>query len=276
MEQQGMPAEYCLSAGTFARLCGATRDALRYYAAQGILVPLRDPANGYHYYSHAQIASYYFITTFRNLGCSAAEIREYLLGGEQARFDAFAARQYAALQAQRAALDRKIASLGTALALLENLRAAEDGAPALQQLPCALRVRLTPVQRTGAVSLAQIAPDVRRHLQSFDSPEAAFPMGAVLGAADFLAGRWSYRAVFSFAPDACGAAESTPLPGRRVAAAVCREGLPEAESWAALAAFVRERRLTPRSDVYSLSLVNVIDPRAEKRYLKYSFLCVEK
>ena len=62
--------EYCISAGAFARMCQTTRDTLRYYEKQGILVPKKSEKNGYHYYSYAQISSYYFISTFRGLGCS--------------------------------------------------------------------------------------------------------------------------------------------------------------------------------------------------------------
>ena len=38
--------EYCIPAGEFARICGTTRDTLRYYHKQGILVPQRNAANG--------------------------------------------------------------------------------------------------------------------------------------------------------------------------------------------------------------------------------------
>lgn len=80
--------EYCISAGAFARMCQTTRDTLRYYEKQGILVPKKSEKNGYHYYSYAQISSYYFISTFRGLGCSVEDIKEYLLGGEEVRSDA--------------------------------------------------------------------------------------------------------------------------------------------------------------------------------------------
>lgn len=69
--------------GAFARMCQTTRDTLRYYEKQGILVPKKSEKNGYHYYSYAQISSYYFISTFRGLGCSVEDIKEYLLGGEE-------------------------------------------------------------------------------------------------------------------------------------------------------------------------------------------------
>ena len=43
--------EYCITAGEFAKMCQTTRDTLRYYERQGILVPKKNPVNGYHYYS---------------------------------------------------------------------------------------------------------------------------------------------------------------------------------------------------------------------------------
>ena len=98
--------EYCISAGVFARMCQTTRDTLRYYEKQGILVPKKSEKNGYHYYSYAQISSFYFISTFRGLGCSVEDIKEYLLGGEEVRFDGFVDRQYAVLLKQQRELER--------------------------------------------------------------------------------------------------------------------------------------------------------------------------
>lgn len=75
--------EYCISAGAFARMCQTTRDTLRYYEKQGILVPKKSEKNGYHYYSYAQISSYYFISTFRGLGCSVEDIKNICLAGKK-------------------------------------------------------------------------------------------------------------------------------------------------------------------------------------------------
>ena len=37
--------EYCITAGEFAKMCQTTRDTLRYYERQGILVPKKNPVN---------------------------------------------------------------------------------------------------------------------------------------------------------------------------------------------------------------------------------------
>ena len=71
--------EYTIPAGEFARICGTTRDTLRYYEKHQVLIPWTDPDNGYHYYSYAQIGSFYFISILRSADLSTKEIREYLL-----------------------------------------------------------------------------------------------------------------------------------------------------------------------------------------------------
>ena len=62
--------EYCITAGEFAKMCQTTRDTLRYYERQGILVPKKNPVNGYRYYSYAQISSYYFRLNHKFCGIS--------------------------------------------------------------------------------------------------------------------------------------------------------------------------------------------------------------
>lgn len=263
--------EYCIPAGEFARICGTTRDTLRYYHQQGILVPRRNEKNGYHYYSYAQVASFYFIAAFRSVGCAAADIRAYLMGGEQAQFDQFVGKQYQNLLDQRAELDAQIDRLSVSLQLLEEIRAADTGGPVLRGLPGALTLLATPVQAKEAGSFARIGADVRRHMavcQAAGVP--CFPMGAAMEAADFLAGRYYYSQVFSLAHSG----RDTPWPSSRGAAIVCRDSDGDITvQYRRLADFIRQQGLEPVSPVYSLSLVNAIDPNANRRYLKYVFVC---
>lgn len=269
--------EYCITAGTFARLCGTTREALRYYHAQGILVPRKDPDNGYSYYSAAQISSFYFIRAFRDLGCSVADIKDYLLAGEQARFDSFVDVQYAALLRQREELDRQIRVIAGTRDLLWKIREADAGRPGLQPHPPARRLKCSPVTSVPATSSGEIMPDILRHLERCAAPGVqAFPMGGVIGREDFLRGEYSYRRVFSFADESAEGEGILTLPDRRCAACVCRDSDGDIrETYAALRDFLRAEGLTACSDLYSLSMVNVIDPHETRRYLKYLFLCVE-
>lgn len=192
--------EYCISAGVFARMCQTTRDTLRYYEKQGILVPKKSEKNGYHYYSYAQISSYYFISTFRGLGCSVEDIKEYLLGGEEVRFDGFVDRQYAVLLKQQRELERRIGIIGNTRKLLEQIRKNDTGKPELYEQPEIFRLKVTKVLSDPATSFSEISTDIHRHLKACDHPGVqAFPMGAAIGREDFQKGQYVYREVFSFA-----------------------------------------------------------------------------
>lgn len=152
--------EYCISAGAFARMCQTTRDTLRYYEKQGILVPKKSEKNGYHYYSYAQISSFYFISTFRGLGCSVEDIKEYLLGGEEVRFDGFVDRQYAVLLKQQRELERRIGIIGNTRKLLEQIRRNDTGKPELYEQSEILRLKVTRVLSDPATSFSEIFTDI--------------------------------------------------------------------------------------------------------------------
>lgn len=266
--------EYCISAGAFARMCQTTRDTLRYYEKQGILVPKKSEKNGYHYYSYAQISSYYFISTFRGLGCSVEDIKEYLLGGEEVRFDGFVDRQYAALLMQQRELERRI---GNTRKLLEQIRKNDTGKPELYEQPEIFRLKVTKVLSDPATSFSEISTDIHRHLKECAHPGIqAFPMGASIGREDFQKEQYVYREVFSFADAQASGPGIRELSGRLTVVMVCREKDGDIRiAYQKIRNYLQEQALQLSSDLYSLSIVNVIDPNAERKYLKYIIACVE-
>ena len=269
--------EYCISAGVFARMCQTTRDTLRYYEKQGILVPKKSEKNGYHYYSYAQISSFYFISTFRGLGCSVEDIKEYLLGGEEVRFDGFVDRQYAALLTQQRELERRIGIIGNTRKLLEQIRKNDTGKPELYEQPEIFRLKVTKVLSDPATSFSEISTDIHRHLKACDHPGVqAFPMGAAIGREDFQKGQYMYREVFSFADAQAAGPGIREIPGSRTVVMVCREKDGDIRlAYQKIRNYLKEQALQLSSDLYSLSIVNVIDPNAERKYLKYIIACVE-
>lgn len=162
--------EYCITAGEFAKMCQTTRDTLRYYERQGILVPKKNPVNGYHYYSYAQISSYYFIRTFRGLDCSVGDIKEYLLGGEEIRFDEFVEQQYDKLLLMRQELDRKIRTIAGTRQILDQIRIADQGHPVIREIGVSWYFIFTEVISKPATSSGEIEKDIRRHLKRCDNP----------------------------------------------------------------------------------------------------------
>lgn len=269
--------EYCISAGAFARMCQTTRDTLRYYEKQGILVPKKSEKNGYHYYSYAQISFYYFISTFRGLGCSVEDIKEYLLGGEEVRFDGFVDRQYAALLMQQRELERRIGIIGNTRKLLEQIRKNDTGKPELYEQPEIFRLKVTKVLSDPATSFSEISTDIHRHLKECVHPGIqAFPMGASIGREDFQKEQYVYREVFSFADAQASGPGIRELPGRLTVVMVCREKDGDIRiAYHKIRNYLKEQALQLSSDLYSLSIVNVIDPNAERKYLKYIIACVE-
>ena len=268
--------EYCISAGAFARMCQTTRDTLRYYEKQGILVPKKSEKNGYHYYSYAQISSYYFISTFRGLGCSVEDIKEYLLGGKEVRFDGFVDRQYAALLTQQRELERRIGIIGNTRKLLEQIRKNDTGKPELYEQPEIFRLKVTKVLSDPATSFSEISTDIHRHLKECAHPGIqAFPMGAAIGREDFQKEQYVYREVFSFADAQAAGPGIRELPGRLTVVMVCREKDGDIRlAYQKIRNYLKEQALQRSSDLYSLSIVNVIDPNAERKYLKYIIACV--
>ena len=269
--------EYCISAGVFARMCQTTRDTLRYYGKQGILVPKKSEKNGYHYYSYAQISSYYFIRTFRELDCSVGDIKEYLLGGEEVRFDGFVDRQYAALLTQQRELERRIGIIGNTRKLLEQIRRNDTGKPELYEQPEIFRLKVTKVLSDPATSFSEISTDIHRHLKECAHPGIqAFPMGASIGREDFQKEQYVYREVFSFADAQASGPGIRELSGRLTVVMVCREKDGDIRiAYQKIRNYLKEQALQLSSDLYSLSIVNVIDPNAERKYLKYIIACVE-
>lgn len=271
--------EYCISAGEFAKMCQTTRDTLRYYERQGILVPKKDPVNGYHYYSYAQISSYYFIRTFRSLDCSVGDIKEYLLGGEEVRFDEFVEQQYDKLLSMRMELDRKIRTIAGTRQILDQIRISDVGRPVIRKMEHSLYLILTEVLSSPAASAGEIEEDIRRHLHRCETPDIqAFPMGASIAKDGFMKEDYNYKNVFSFTQSAdSGKKEILEMEPGEYLTAVCRESDGDIkETYKDMKVLLEKEKRRLLSDVYSLSIVNVIDPNEERKYLKYIFARTEK
>ena len=98
-----MERVFHLTSGELAELVGVTKQTVLYYDKVGLLCPKGRMSNRYRYYSLQQAAELRLILTFRELGMSIQEIRDYLqvrtpeaylqvLGEQQERLQAEAAR----------------------------------------------------------------------------------------------------------------------------------------------------------------------------------------
>ena len=136
----------------------------------------------------------------------------------------------------------------------------------MYEQPEIFRLKVTKVLSDPATSFSEISTDIHRHLKECVHPGIqAFPMGASIGREDFQKEQYVYREVFSFADAQASGPGIRELPGRLTVVMVCREKDGD----------IRIAYQKIRSDLYSLSIVNVIDPNAERKYLKYIVACVE-
>lgn len=108
-----------LSSGSFAALCGTTKETLRHYKDIGLLVPAHRGENGYFYYDAGQFYDFYAISIFRRTGTPLEKIRLCLRRQD-------AAETLDLLQAQREQLEREreqLEAMDFALSgMIRNLR----------------------------------------------------------------------------------------------------------------------------------------------------------
>lgn len=89
-----------LTSGQFAQLCATTKETLRHYKDLGLLIPGIQGENGYFYYTPEQFYDFYAIAIFRQTGTPLEEIRR-CLGGQDA------ARTLESLKGQRGRLEEE-------------------------------------------------------------------------------------------------------------------------------------------------------------------------
>ena len=95
-----------MTIGAFARSCGVTASALRFYADSGLLVPaLVDGASAYRYYAPDQVARATLIRQLRELDLSLAQIAEVLDADAPATAERLIDEHVDALTARLAAAD---------------------------------------------------------------------------------------------------------------------------------------------------------------------------
>lgn len=270
--------EYSLTVGRFAKLCGTTRDTLRYYYEQGILTPYVDPENGYHYYSTSQISSFYFITTMRQAGCSIKEISGMVHDVSQTGMVQVINGKITDLERERRLLDKKISALKLGTWLMEHYGNVKPGVPFLSDIP-PISVISTPIRRrSGSYHSADIAKEISLHFSQMSEGDGivTFPSGATIGYDDFIAEHYAYNNVITLSLQPTDDPRFVPLPsGRAVLCSHDHNATDIDKSYRKIASYINRNRLKACSDLYSVSLINLYDHEKNHTYYKYLFLCVE-
>lgn len=266
--------EYCITSGEFQKMCQTTRDCLRHYAETGILVPYTNPENGYHYYSYAQVGSFYMIKVLREMDTPIANISAFLNNAENMGGQDFMGDQYKNLLKKRRELDEKIKATGNMIWFLELSRRMTGEEPVLLEIDGQISIKATAITGRKAYSIKDVPEDVKRHLNQFGENESAFPMGAVILKEDFRQEDYRYDKLFSpIKPKKTNKSGKTKLVGIAISSSPMYNVDIRAR-YKALEEFLKKNGLQAKSDIYVLSLVNITDPSGERRYLKCAAVIV--
>ncbi len=271
--------EYSLTVSQFAKLCNTTRDTLRHYYEQKIIVPWVDPANGYHYYSASQISSFFFISTMRQAGCSIKEISSIIHDQTKDGIVHMVNSKILDMQRELYLINKKISALQLGMWILEKFESHRPGVPFLDDLP-PMSITATPVKdKSSAYHVADIASDISTHLvKTFaDQTLTSFPSGVTISYEDFVNKKYVYNNVISISFLPADNVGTHPIPGSRAVMCHHNQLSPDIEkTYKKMLSYIKKNRLKACSDLYSISLINLYDKEENHTYFKYLFICVEQ
>ena len=210
--------EYNLSLSQFAKLCGTTRDTLRFYYENELLVPRIDESNGYHYYSSSQINSFFFISTFRQAGCSIKEIKELLKNSTKDSVQTMAYERLSDMQKELSVLQSKISSLTLGLQLLERHDISSSNGPFEEELT-GVRFLSTPIRHNkNAHHTGDIVIDISQHMTALseESNLSIFPTGVTMNYNNLVSENYIYNNIITLTGPASDVKGTNALPSSRV------------------------------------------------------------
>ena len=270
--------EYSLTVSQFAKLCGTTRDTLRYYYEQDIIKPRVDPNNGYHYYSASQISSFFFISTMRKAGCSIKEISDTIHNSSKENISKLVNTKILDMQRELFLINKKISALHLGLWILEKYDMCKPGTPFLDVIPDMSFSSTKVVDKTASFHAADIAKDISVHLAkaNSDASFSAFPSGVTIDYQDLLKNNYVYNNIITLSFLPADNTETFPLPSRRIVSCYHDHNTAGIDkTYKKMVSYIKKNRLTACSDLFSVSLINLYNKETVHKYFKYLFICVE-
>ncbi|WP_029233347.1 MerR family transcriptional regulator [Butyrivibrio sp. VCB2006] len=271
--------EYSLTVSQFAGLCGTTRDTLRHYYEQKIIIPRVDPVNGYHYYSPAQISSFFFITTMRQAGCSIQEIREMIESSTKEAITKLANTKILQMQRELFLINQKISALHLGMWILNTWqehgynKVFTDFIPDISYSYTAIKDSNT------AYHVADIAGDISVHLgkTAGNGALSTFPTGVTMSYENMLKKRYVYNNIVSLSFLPADNSDSLPLPSNNVVACYHEHGDIDIEKiYERMVSYMKRHKLKAVSDLFIVSLINLYNKEKQHTYFKYLFICVSE
>lgn len=270
--------EYTLTVSQFAKLCGTTRDTLRFYYEQNIIAPRIDPNNGYHYYSASQISSFFFINTMRQAGCSIKEISDLIHNSSRESIEKLANSKILKMQQELYLINKKISALHLGMWFLGKFEQHKMGVPFIDQIPV-ISVSQTMIKdKDHAHHTADIAKDLSIHLSKSreQASLSAFPTGITISYDDLLKRHYVYNSIVSLSLLPADNVDTFQLPGITAICCYVDSSATDIDKfYQKIVSFIKKNRLKACSDLYVISLINLYGKEEQHTYSKYMIICVE-
>lgn len=270
--------EYSLTVSQFAKLCGTTRDTLRHYYEQKIITPRVDPENGYHYYSPAQISSFFFITTMRQAGCSIQEIRDMIYSSSKEAITKLANAKILDMQRELFLINKKISALHLGMWILNTCEEHGYNKVFTDFIPD-ISISSTPIRDSNtAYHVADIAGDISVHLAktSGDRTLSSFPTGVTMSYENMRKKRYVYNNIVSLSFLPADNDNTYSLPSNNVVACYHGHGSTDIDKiYEKMVSYIKRHGLTAVSDLFIVSLINLYSKEKQHTYFKYLFICVK-
>ena len=250
-----------MTSGSFAALCGATKETLRHYKDLGLLLPAHRGENGYFYYDAEQFYDFYAIAIFRQTGTPLAEIRRCL--GRQD-----AGETLDLLRAQREALEeerRRLAQMDFVLSgMIRNLEL--GGAPDLEPrrawfprehllaLPAEELGRIEPAPEAGDDVLIAVLERCRELCGRYGL-QPDYQLGAIHSPDTEQSG---VRYLYTRIKEAADCPYYREKPAGNYLYLCCRGRWDISEGYEALSRYVREEGIRTAGPVYACDLAGFI------------------
>lgn len=291
-------SEYNLTVKQFAELCSTTRDTLRYYYQTGVLVPRKDPHNGYHFYSKAQSSAFFYISRMREFGYSIEEIKLLLSVDDPDTYRVKIEEKEQEIRAQVQKMEHSLAAFHQLSRLLERIEHIEtlmaaDGVESAAYLSgiAPIQIYCTPVEDPlHAFGMKELTGDIRHHIYNLqkNGQIPPLPMGASISPEDLFDGNPRYRDVISLnlgdplKPEDEGSdAHILSLPASGIIETIAKSNgtasdakKAAGEAYRSICRAMEEKHLKPASDLFVLSLYNIYGTEDEHSYMKYMFMTV--
>jgi DNA-binding transcriptional MerR regulator/DNA gyrase inhibitor GyrI len=156
-----------MSSGEFARLCGITKETLRFYHKHRLIVPVKKDEKGYYYYACQQLATFHTLKALQYAGCSLKEIRERF-ADEKLNFTQICKQYLGRLKRQLELAEYYLECLDVDYHYTAQLARQPRGVPFIRTTSLPME-RITHIDPPCPLTAKDLAPYVKTHTTDFSN-----------------------------------------------------------------------------------------------------------